>query len=265
MVCHLSGFSGNTRIFTPVKQRRAFEEIVLQVEEAIMDGRLAAGDRLPPERELAQIFGVSRPAVREALRALEAVGIIVARRGNSPESGSAISSGDGVSGLGGLLRLYSALMHIPLSDLIEVRVALEAAAVRAAVTKAGDAALDKLDVIVVEMHDATDLERFLESDTAFHLTLAELSTNTALSLLMGALRKVIALQMLRAFERLQDFDGERQQLIREHEDIVAVMRSRDGDAAAQAISEHIRDFYSRVMRPEDQEPATPKGHHRGSY
>lgn len=249
--------SGEERqsLFVPVRQRRAFEEIVLQVEDAIMEGRLSVGDRLPPERELAEICGVSRPAVREAMRVLEAFGVIVARRGNSPESGSFVSSTGGTSGLGGLLRLYTALMHIPLSDLIEVRVALEAVAIRSAVATASETALDKLDAVMVRMTDATDRELFLEVDTEFHLTLAELSDNSALELLMGAMREAIATQMLRAFERLENFERERQRLLREHARLIEIMRSRDEGGAVAALSEHIRNFYSRVMRPDSKSAA----------
>ena len=90
--------------FAPVKQRRAFEDIIVQVENAILEGRLRVGDRLPPERELAEIFNVSRASVREALRVLEAFGVLSARRGTGAESGSIVSAQNG-SPLSGLLRL----------------------------------------------------------------------------------------------------------------------------------------------------------------
>ena len=71
--------------FQAVEQRRTFEQILLQIEEAIISGGLKPGDRLPPERDLAQTFGVSRASVREALRVLEMFGVIVARRGTGPD------------------------------------------------------------------------------------------------------------------------------------------------------------------------------------
>jgi DNA-binding FadR family transcriptional regulator len=243
-------------IFAPVRQRRAFEEIILQVEEAILDGRLSAGTRLPPERELAEIFGVSRPAVREAMRVLEAFGVLVARRGSGSESGSTIVSGEETNGLGGMLRLYSALLRIPLSDLIDVRVALEETAVRATIGRASDAEFDRLDEIVRKMRAGSTPERFLELDTAFHLMLAELSGNSALALLMGELREAVGRQMLRAFHRLDDFERERQWLVDEHAHLVEVIRSKDEDAAVRAISDHIRDFYSRVLEDEPTLPPT---------
>ena len=67
--------------FQELDQRRAFEKILGQIEEAIVQGRLQSGDRLPSERELAESFGASRASVREALRVLEAFGVVVARRG----------------------------------------------------------------------------------------------------------------------------------------------------------------------------------------
>lgn len=213
-----------------------------------MDGRLHEGDRLPSERELAETFGVSRPAVREAMRVLEAFGVVVAKRGNSRDAGSTITSIEATNGLGAVLRLHTAVMRIPLSDLVEVRVPLEAAAIRAVIAKVSDVEVDRLEEIVEEMADARDRQAFLEADTLFHVTLAELSGNIALSLLMGALREAIALQMLRALESIDDFDRERRRLVKEHREIVELVRSGDTHAAVDAITSHIRNFYSRVMR-----------------
>jgi GntR family transcriptional regulator, transcriptional repressor for pyruvate dehydrogenase complex len=65
----------------PIKSTRIYEEIVRQVKTMIAEGRLASGDRLPPERELAEKFLVSRTSVREALRALESLGLVEIRPG----------------------------------------------------------------------------------------------------------------------------------------------------------------------------------------
>jgi GntR family transcriptional repressor for pyruvate dehydrogenase complex len=65
----------------PVKSIRIYEDIVRQVKALIADGRLTSGDRLPPERELAERFRVSRTSVREALRALQSRGLIEIRAG----------------------------------------------------------------------------------------------------------------------------------------------------------------------------------------
>ena len=74
--------------FRPVARRRAFEDVIVQVEDAIAGGRQRPGDRLPPERELAQILAVSRASVREALRVLEAFGVCLLYTSPSPRDRS---------------------------------------------------------------------------------------------------------------------------------------------------------------------------------
>ena len=117
--------------FKPVPRRRAFEDVIVQVEEAIADGRIGPGDRLPPERELAGQLRVSRASVREALRVLEAFGVVTSRQGRGADAGSVVSAGD-QNGLAGLLRIYTLLMKVPLSDLVDLRVAIESMTARAA-------------------------------------------------------------------------------------------------------------------------------------
>ena len=114
--------------------------MIVQVEDAITDGRLGPGDRLPPERELAQILQVSRSSVREALRVLEAFGVLAARRGRGADAGSIVTAGE-QNGLAGLLRIYSTLLKVPLSDLVELRVAIEAMTARAAAERRDGATL----------------------------------------------------------------------------------------------------------------------------
>src|SRR5919202_2638933 len=123
--------------FRPVARRRAFEDVIVQVEEAIAAGRLQPGDRLPPERELAAQLQVSRASVREAMRVLEAFGVVAPRRGRGADAGSVVTSG-GRNGLAGLLRIYSLLNKVPLSDLVDLRVALESMTAREAALR-GDA------------------------------------------------------------------------------------------------------------------------------
>jgi len=232
--------------FRPVPQRRAFEEIFFQIEEAILDGRLGVGDRLPPERVLADIFGVSRPSVREALRVLESLGVINARRGTGADSGSIVSA-QGDNGLGNLLRLHVSLLQIPLTDLLEVREALEEFTFRAAARAATAEEISQLRAIIDRMRAAPDSQAFLVEDTEFHLTIARLSRNAVAPLIMTALREAIARQMQRAFAAIVDWPAEHAWLVSEHERVVAEISSKDEGKAAAAASQHIREFYGRVL------------------
>ncbi len=235
--------------FAPVKRRRAFEDIIVQIENAIHEGRLTVGDRLPPERELAEIFQVSRASVREALRVLEAFGVLSARRGTGADSGSIVSA-ENDSPLSGLLRLYASLLQMPLMDLLEMREALEMLTARRAAERAGEEEVERLREIIAAMKASREPEEFLTLDTDFHVTLARASGNSVAPLIMGALRDAIALQMLRAFKALEEsgnWVSERAWLIKEHAQLLETIESKDPDAAAIAFGRHIHDFYHRVL------------------
>src|SRR5471030_201952 len=81
---------GGTDDWAPVSRVRTYELVLQRIEAQIVSGALRAGQRLPPERELAELLGVSRPAVREALRVLEAQGVVRSQVGQGPGSGTTI-------------------------------------------------------------------------------------------------------------------------------------------------------------------------------
>jgi GntR family transcriptional repressor for pyruvate dehydrogenase complex len=233
-------------LFNAVKAPRAFEAVIGQIEEAIVDGRLRVGDRLPSERELADVFDVSRPSLREALRVLEAFGVLRARRGRGVDGGSVIT-GTNQNGLASILRVYSALLEIPLMDLVEVREAIDMLAARSAAAKASDEQIGELRQVVVGMEATVDREAFHEFDTEFHLVLARISGNVVAPLLMEAFRVTIARAMKKGFALVDDWERERTRLIKEHVEIVDLLSKGDADAAATAVSRHIRSFYERVL------------------
>ncbi len=232
--------------FSPVRPKRTFEEIILQIEQAVIEGRLAVGDRLPPERELAEIFKVGRSSVREALRVLEAFGVLTSRRGVGAESGSIVSA-QGTRGLAGLLRLYTSLQGIPLRDLVEIRLEIEKFTVRLAAERANAENSMRLAHIVEQMQKAEEHGEFLQCDTELHIAIARMSGNSLAPLLMEALREAMAREMLKAFRDLADWPGERRILIRDHEKIAAKIQAGDGEAAVLAMTRHISGFYGRVL------------------
>ena len=243
--------------FAPVKQRRAFEDIIVQVENAILEGRLKVGDRLPPERELAEIFNVSRASVREALRVLEAFGVLSARRGTGAESGSIVSA-QNESPLSGLLRLYTSLLQLPITDLLDVREALEMLTARQAAERAGAEDVARLGEIIEAMRRAKSPSEFLAVDTEFHLTLARASGNSVVPLILGAVRDAIARQMLEAFQALEAggrWNAERAFLVKEHAQLVQTIAAHDPEAAARAFSHHVHAFYTRVLSGQEAKPA----------
>ena len=235
--------------FQAVDQRRTFEQILLQIEEAIIDGHLKPGDRLPPERELAQTFGVSRSSVREALRVLEMFGVIMARRGTGPDAGSIVAA-SAQNGLESALRLHVGLLRIPTRDMVEVRAVLEQQAAQKAAGRADDKMTARLHEIVDGMRAATAIGEFNELDTEFHVELARVSGNALLPVLMEALRGTVRRAMLEGFERLADWRAERDHLVGEHERMVGYIEAGDQVAAGAAVQSHVLRFYRHVMEPE---------------
>ena len=245
----MSDSDERTRVFSvePIRQRRAFEDVVVQLRRAIVERRLHVGDKLPHERELASIFNISRQSLREGLRMLEGFGMLSARRGAGPDSGW-IVTGDGRAGLSVLLDLHMSLQGTPIWDVLEIRESIEILAVRSAAERAEPAERAEILETAIAMRDVFDRATFLQADTDFHIAIARKSGNGLAPLFMESIRDAIARAMLAAFERIDDWEAERGRLVTEHVAIAeAVATGRSADAA-HAMHEHIHGFYGRVLR-----------------
>src|SRR5256885_14573115 len=115
----------------PIKSTRIYEEIVRQVKQLLAEGRLKSGDQLPPERDLAEKFVVSRPSVREALRALESLGFVEIR----PGEGTFVREMS-VDSLVGPLALVMTAQREAIGELFEARRVLEPAIASLAASRA---------------------------------------------------------------------------------------------------------------------------------
>lgn len=238
-------------VWEPVRRTQTHKQVLAQVEDQILSGRLKVGQRLPSERHLVAALGVSRTSVREALRGLEAMGIIEARVGSGREAGWTVA-GRSPEALGTLLRLHVALAEIPLADLVEVRVQLERQSAEAAARRRSDADVRELRSLVEGMR-APGLQRaeFNELDTEFHVRVAAASGNTLAADLMQALRDAVQLWMVSAFERIPDWRAVADRLLLEHEQVVDAIEKRDGRRAAEVVARHITEFYEDVLDAED--------------
>jgi GntR family transcriptional regulator, transcriptional repressor for pyruvate dehydrogenase complex len=221
---------------------RAFEQILGELEGAISAGALQAGDRLPPERDLAARYGVSRTSVREAIRVLEAMGIVSVRRG--AEHGVVLMQEPG-NAFQPVLRLLVALRHVSLDDAIEFRVMVEAgAARRLAAIGDGDGALAEL----LDRMEAPDVAQreFHALDATFHVKLVRTAGNPLLNLVEdavdGLLRKIVTDLALITW----DWEAIRPQLIAEHRAIHDAIATGDGELAAALVTKHVRYWGHRV-------------------
>src|SRR5919202_3143584 len=158
---------------------RTHEAVLRHVECLLLAGELAPGDRLPAERVLAEQLGVSRPTVREALKVLEALGV-VASPGSGRGSASVVVTRPGAA-MGAALRLHVAAAGLPVADLVETRVLLESASVAALarrVATEGDGVLARPRALLAAMAEpALPAGEFHALDSAFHVAIADAAGN----------------------------------------------------------------------------------------
>lgn len=230
---------------TPVSRLRTHEEVVRQLQEEIYQGRLRSGDRLPGERQLGEMLGVSRATVREALRVLEALEIVRVNRGSGRGAGSVIVTEPG-GAMTRLLGAHLALSHFSMEDVVETRIAVEVSAVALAAQRADPEHVEGLASVLARMAD-TELGPgdFYELDTAFHVAIADASGNRLLSYLMQAIRDVVRTEMLGSLDRVTDWAETSALLRTEHEAILAAIRAGDAPRAAALIRRHIEDSPQR--------------------
>lgn len=235
-------------LWRPVQRQRTHEQVLARIEELIVSGDLRTGDRLPGERQLAESMQVSRTAVREAMRILEAMGIVTAATGSGPSAGSYVT-GQASPALGTVLRLQLALSSFSQRELMEVRVQLERWGVQEAARHTDVARTTALGEVVEAMRDTTMThDRFNELDTEFHVGLAEASGNTLLTLMMRALRDAVHREMTATFQRLTEPIRTREALCAEHAGILEAITSGDGALAAARVEKHIETFYESLER-----------------
>lgn len=232
-------------------QPQAFELVLAWVDAQILEGRLGVGDHLLAERELADTLDVSRAAVREAVRTLQAQGVVNSFVGAGPGGGTVLTSVPSRA-LSRLLRLHVALANFPLPDVIEVRIALERLSARLAVANASTDDLAEARRALEVMRDpAINRQAFNDADTEFHVALATAAGNRLASDLTAAIRESMRLPILDRFRHLRDWEEVVGDLRSDHEAIFAAIERRDADEAERLVEAHIRSAWLALTHEPD--------------
>jgi GntR family transcriptional repressor for pyruvate dehydrogenase complex len=223
-----------------VERAPLYLQIAEQLREAILEGRLAPGQALPTERELAESFGASRATIREALRALEAQGLIVGGGAPGPAVVAKDLHGPARDAITTLLRLK----QVELSDLVDLRCLLEMDAVERAAKRPDRARLDEArSALELMQDDGIGIEAFDEADVRFHVALVRASGNEAMQLVMLALHDPVAAHLLEALHAQPDPRATLRRLTSEHAAILESVEAGEGPQASTMIERHIRRFY----------------------
>ncbi|MEU5608737.1 FadR/GntR family transcriptional regulator [Streptomyces sparsogenes] len=231
----------------PVRQSRTHELVLERIEARVLAGELKAGDRLPPERELAPVLGVSRSALREALRVLETIGVLVAQSGRGPDAGARIVRHPD-DALGRLLRLHFALGSYSLEDVLEARVTLERSSFQAAADHASAEDLEEAETLLWRMRaPGVEVAEFNDLDTRFHVLIARSSGNRLTSTLTSAVRESVRPLILRALEAVEDWPAAAAALNDQHVELLRMVRAGQGAEAADLVEKHIRGFHGTLV------------------
>jgi GntR family transcriptional repressor for pyruvate dehydrogenase complex len=220
-------------MYRAVKTSRLYEQIVQQVEDAILKGQLKPGDQLPAERDLAHSFGVSRTAVREAVKTLREKGLVEAYSGR----GTFVTNGTSHS----IRQSLDLMIRInPLegsANLAELRLVLEPEIAALAAARIEEQLLSTMREAVEEMdRSLRDPDAYVEADLDFHLALAEAAGNPLILSLLDSIVGLLREQRSRIFN--VDGGPERGQF--HHKRILAAVEQGNPEAAREAMRAHLQ-------------------------
>ena len=219
-------------VYRAVKASRLYEQIVQQIEESILKGKLRLGDQLPPERDLAQRFGVSRTAVREAVKALREKGLVEAYTGR----GTFVTNGKSQA----IRQSLDLIVKISQQDgslhLAELRRILEPEIAALAAPRIEEQLLTTMrDAVAAMDRSLQEREAYIEADLDFHLALAEAADNPLILALIDSIVGLLREQRSRIF----DVEGGPGRGQFHHKRILAAIEHRDSDAAREAMRAHL--------------------------
>jgi len=221
--------------FEPIKPKKVSTQIADQIRSSILNGDFTPGDKLPPERELAEMFGVSRPSVREALNMLASSGLVESYQGGGTVVKSLVEPAAG-NPLAEMIRIEGDRAL----DVIEVRKGMEAWTAWYAAQRALPVDIAKLEIIIEDMrHNLDGLKPSENLDANFHTVIAR------------ATRNVVWLHMMQSiFDAMKEFqknvwravyltEDDHRMLFEHHRAIFEAIRNRDSERAREAMLIHL--------------------------
>ncbi len=234
-----------TMVFDPIRHESVVDLVVGQIEEMILQGILREGSRLPSERELSERMDVSRPKVRDALKRLEAAGLLIVRHGEgtfvAPLSGQAMSPA--------LIELY-ARQGVGFYDYLEYRREQEGFAARLAAERATASDRQVIEDQIGALqaaHDSGDAKASSEADVGFHVAIVAASHNAMLIHMMTSIYELTKRGVFYNRDYLRTIDGTGELLLEQHRAIADAVLSGDPVRAEGAARAHL-DFVEQSFR-----------------
>ncbi|NLM73923.1 MAG: FadR family transcriptional regulator [Clostridiaceae bacterium] len=221
------------------KTLSAVEQVIKEIKNMIIENGLRVGDKIPNEFELSTMFGKSRGCIREAVKILDAYGVLEVRRGDGT-----YVRGSASAGLFDAQFFKIIAMGTNLSDLIQLRLILETGIIRAVIDRISDEEVEELRIVENKLHEAVasraPLEQIVAADLNFHTMLVEITGNEVL--------KNVYINMLDIFtpyiqnSYVQQSAKSDFSVLKHHDLILRAVEERDYDLAVYAIRNSLKDW-----------------------
>ena len=231
-------------MFKKAKQNRVFQDVVEQIQDAILNGELEPGSKLPPERALKDMFDTSRGTLREALRVLEQKGLIEIKLG---VAGGAIVKRIDAEPIVESLALLIRSGNVSLNHLSEFRIIIEGSIMELAAKRATKKDIQKLEALFSEAktcYKQNDWENFLKTDEKMHTHIGIMTRNPVFQFVQKSIhdnihqyyKEYLHMNKKRTLENLTDF-----------EKIIAALKINDAKTASAIIMDHVRRFNNKMQ------------------
>jgi GntR family transcriptional regulator, transcriptional repressor for pyruvate dehydrogenase complex len=226
--------------FTAVRRTRVFQDVAQQIQRLIVDGVYKPGDKLPPERELAEQFEVSRGSVRDAIRTLELVGLVVPRQGEGTVVADLSSEALAMPIASVLLRKRELI-----TELLDIRKMIEPAlAARAAAHAAAGEIAHLEDVLRRQREKVLRGEPAIEEDTEFHYAIAVAGRNSVVRRVLDVLMDLLRETRSRSLQ----LQGRAQRSLAGHRRVLEAIKRHDAEGAERAVRQHLQEIEEIVLK-----------------
>ncbi len=222
---------------TPIRSKRLYYEIIERIRQLIAGGELKPGDKLLPEREWAERLQVSRASVREAIRALEMLGVVEIK----PGEGTFVRDTN-TDEIIRPLAMFLAVEKNSLLEMFEVRRIFETATASLAAERASEEEIGQIKLFLEKMKErlnVQDSEKGEEYDTAFHYAVAEATHNGLFIKLFRTVSEEFSRSISAARRQLYHAADNPQKIIDQHTRVYEAIKSHDPARAAQSMLEHL--------------------------
>lgn len=229
-------------IFTPIKNTKVYEQVIVQIENMIMNGTLKRGDKLPSERELVEHLKVSRTSIREALRALEVIGLIDSRQGE----GNFIKQSFEDSLFEPLSIIFMLQGGKP-EEIMEVRKIIEIATAAIAAKKINKEQLKNLETLAKAFKTCEDEKINVEFDKQFHYEIAQVTENFLIKNILNSMSFLMDSFLKEARSKILVDKANLQVLAEQHFKIYEAIKNHDAQKASKEMEKHL-DFTDKYIR-----------------